>query len=99
MDKKPKPGDLLPGDVVQVTGDTYKGALVIVDDVRPWGVTGDAPHLIDRGPVSQTIPLRLKHSEFEKVGPAVLLTPALAKARRLALETLALVAADKAAGK
>lgn len=96
MAKRKTQRPLLPGDVCQVIGASYQGALVIVDQVRAWGVTCDAPVLTDRGPVSSVVPLRFKTAEVQFIGAAALLTPALAKARRQAVETLNALAADKA---
>lgn len=85
----------LPGDIVQISGPQYQGALVIVEEVRHWGVTGYAPHLADRGP-TKDIPLRLRHDEFVPAGVAAVMSPGLASARQAAIETARTLAREAA---
>lgn len=73
-----------PADIVQVVNGPYRGAFVVVEEVRSWGVTGYAPSPADDG----TIPLRLRHGEYAPTGGiAVVGSGELAKARETAIAT------------
>lgn len=89
---KAKPA-ILPGDVVQVTdGSPLLGALLIVEEVRPRFVSASAMTLRDGKP--RWLYERLKPGTFVLIGPARMLKPEVARARRLAIETAQLVAAE-----
>ena len=64
---------LQPGDVVQITDERpgIRGALLLVEEVRTWGVQGFIHH-VNTFEESSRIYLRLEHHQFERIGRAVL---------------------------
>lgn len=58
------------GDIVQITSETHHWfpCLIVVDEVKAWGIQGYALVPQDRGiPAAQAF-IRLNSGEFEKVG-------------------------------
>lgn len=89
--------DPFPGDIVQVTTPSRRGALVVVDIVRPWGIVGSAPFIETMaGPTKPTF-VRLKRGEFALVGTAAIMERGVLADRKLAIETARIVAAERAA--
>lgn len=65
---------LSPGDIVQINDQERPGligALLLVEEVRAWGVQGFIHHINTFNEATR-IYLRLKHDQFERVGRAVL---------------------------
>ncbi|MFA5608500.1 MAG: hypothetical protein WDA07_15245 [Leucobacter sp.] len=65
--------DLRPGDIVQITDERpgLLGALLMVEEVKPWGVQGFIHH-VTSFEESTRIYLRLEHGRFERIGAAVM---------------------------
>lgn len=65
---------LSPGDVVQITDERpgIVGAFLMVDEVKPWGVTGFI-HTVKTFEESTRIYLRLQTGCFERLGRAVMM--------------------------
>ena len=66
--------ELRVGDIVQVTDERpgLLGALLMVEEVKAWGVQGYIHHVASFEE-SARIYLRLEHHRFERVGRAVLI--------------------------
>lgn len=69
--------ELSPGDIVQVVNpspdtERWRGALVEVERVRPWGIVGQvwAPP-IERGQPPGVYPVRFEHAEIAPTGGKV----------------------------
>lgn len=92
------PPVLHPGDIVQVIDqeDRWFPALVVVDEVKAWGVQGFAFMPRNDGPPVPQVSYRLQHGKFERVGRAVVMSAEMAKARDASLATADLVARDGA---
>lgn len=71
-----------PGDVVQVIaeGHQLRGAFAIVETCHGWGIGVQIVAVV--GGVPSKSYERLKPGQFAVVGPAVLITPEIASARR-----------------
>jgi hypothetical protein len=88
---------LHPGDIVQITDQKNRWfpSLIVVEEVRAWGVQGFAFMPSPKGPPSGKAYYRLKTGEFEKVGALVMIPEDIAKAREASLETAAQLAAEQ----
>ncbi len=95
MPEETPPPEVLPGDLVQVSVTRWQGAVVVVQEVKAWGLTGYVPALDGAGPTTD-MPARLKHGEYVPVGVSAVMTPDLIKARLAARETAAIVARETA---
>lgn len=65
--------ELAPGDIVQITDERpgLVGALLMVEEVKTWGVQGFIHHVASFQESSR-IYLRLEHNRFERIGRAVM---------------------------
>jgi len=68
-----KPGDLAPGDVVQlsptvVDDPAVRGCLMIVRDVKPWGVIGAIPvPAVHDSEIGEHVALLLYRATWEQI--------------------------------
>lgn len=64
--------ELNPGDIVQMhpdcTNPLFAHNLMIVDEVKPWGIKG---HFHVNGSPGETIPYREENGKFTSVGKTV----------------------------
>lgn len=86
-----------PGDIVQITDQTNRWfpALVVIHEVKSWGVMGFAYMPSPKGPPAGEAYYRLKAGEFETVGRVVVMTPDMAQARDTSLATMDQVLAEQ----
>lgn len=89
--------DPFPGDIVQVTISARQGALVVVEQVRPWGISGSAPFIETMANPTKPTPIRLKRGEFAIVGVAAIMRRDILADRNRAIETYRLVEAERLA--
>jgi hypothetical protein len=84
----------LPGDIVQVIDKTHGwvGMTAIIEQTRAWGF-----ELYLCSPTGLEWRERAKREQFAVIGVAILVSPAIAAARRDAVET-ARILADEAKG-
>ena len=72
--------EIQPGDVVQLDPDTtrnrmFAGCLMIVSEMKPWGVQGYVQALGQNGEPGGQAYYRAHWDEIEYVGPAVWIVP------------------------
>jgi hypothetical protein len=86
---------VLPGDIVQITDqqERWFQALLVVEEVRRWGVQG---HALVPGPNGvQRAYYRVAHDRYQLVGTAALVEADVARARKTAEETAREIAAER----
>jgi hypothetical protein len=87
-----------PGDVVQVTpeGHQLRGAFAIVEECHGWGLGVQLVAIV--GGVPSKSYERLKPGQFAVIGPATLISPEIAGARRDSIRHAEELARDRARG-
>jgi hypothetical protein len=78
------PGELLPGDIVQITneGHHWFPSLIVVSELKSFGIQGFCfmPH--NDGSGTGEAYIRLRREEYERVGVAVIMSESTALARQ-----------------
>lgn len=79
---------VFPGDVVQITkvGLPFFRAIIVVTNVRGWGVQGDCLTPLPNGRAIGEIPMRVRHGDFHLIGPAVVMSERMLADRRAAAQ-------------
>lgn len=73
-EQKAKTEELSKGDIVQITnaGHHWYPALIIVDEVKTFGILGYATNVDNTAEPNHPAYIRLKTEDFEKVGRAAI---------------------------